>query len=109
MPHYLVPISAILEIEAAAEAVALAWAEALPRSITLNGVIVDLVVMFPVRFRKCRFCGCTDDNACRLSDVPTNLGDGEPCAWIDGVQDVCTNPSCLEKLEVEGRKVEVPA
>ena len=36
----------------------------------------------------CRFCGCTEQNACRLED-------GEACAWADMSRTVCSAPACL--------------
>jgi hypothetical protein len=36
----------------------------------------------------CRFCHCTEDNACKL---PT----GDPCGWWDSTRTVCTAPGCI--------------
>jgi hypothetical protein len=36
----------------------------------------------------CRYCGCTDPNACRLAG-------GEPCGWIDSTRTVCSSPPCV--------------
>lgn len=38
----------------------------------------------------CRYCRCTEDNACRLPD-------GEPCSWLVATQDVCNSPSCIRE------------
>lgn len=35
----------------------------------------------------CRFCGCTDDNACISKE-------SAPCSWLDQEQTVCTAPYC---------------
>lgn len=40
--------------------------------------------------KKCRFCGCSDTNACMTPDGP--------CSWIE--QDVCSN--CCSKVEAAG-------
>ncbi|HEX5236134.1 MAG TPA: hypothetical protein VFW25_12485 [Silvibacterium sp.] len=40
-----------------------------------------------IQVRRCRYCGCTDDNACRL-------GSGETCAWTTSLCDVCSRVSC---------------
>lgn len=37
--------------------------------------------------RKCRFCGCTEMNACQTPDGP--------CHWV--LEDVCSNPPCVRK------------
>jgi hypothetical protein len=36
----------------------------------------------------CRYCNCTEENACRLPD-------GEACAWLNTDRDVCSAPACL--------------
>jgi hypothetical protein len=36
----------------------------------------------------CRFCRCTEANACRLPD-------GEACAWFDATRTLCSAPACL--------------
>ena len=38
----------------------------------------------------CRFCGCTDHDACV-----------EGCGWLNSAMDVCTNPMCLTKYKLE--------
>lgn len=40
----------------------------------------------------CRYCGCTDDNAC-----------DEGCCWVDPQETVCSSDSCIEKYEAAGR------
>ncbi len=37
---------------------------------------------------KCRYCGCTAENPCRLPD-------GEPCNWMDTLRTLCSGQSCL--------------
>lgn len=49
---------------------------------------------------KCRHCGCTEHNACRLAD-------GDPCGWIDWTRTVCSNPSCVRAEQA--RKAQVQA
>lgn len=45
----------------------------------------------------CRFCGCTEDRACRL---PT----GEPCSWFDRMRTICNNPACIcQYFQAESR------
>jgi hypothetical protein len=70
---------------------------------------------------RCKFCGCTERRPCLLIVVDTGDGrplilapksaiavvpaDGEaqliPCAWL--LEDVCTNPACVEKAYTERR------
>lgn len=35
--------------------------------------------------RRCRICGCTEDEPCELDDGP--------CSWVE--EDLCSNPECL--------------
>jgi hypothetical protein len=75
--------------------------------------------------QRCKFCGCTPRRACQLIAVRTfdkSASDLEPyflpptgialvpagaetflvpCAWL--LDDVCTNPSCVEKAYAEAR------
>lgn len=44
--------------------------------------------------KECRYCGCTEDRACILSDGSL-LDPGTPCAWLPGAAFVCTNPVCV--------------
>lgn len=37
------------------------------------------------RSRRCRHCGCTEENAC--------VSDGVPCHWVSA--DCCSDPKCL--------------
>ena len=46
---------------------------------------------------KCRHCGSTDHNPCRLED-------GEPCSWIDATRTVCSRPACI--LAEQARKAQ---
>ncbi len=55
----------------------------------------------------CKFCGCTDNAPCIIQgNFPSKL-DGYPsptsmpCAWL--IEDVCTNPDCVEKAYLEAR------
>lgn len=63
---------------------------------------------------KCRFCGCTEERACRIyfrSETSTDAwrlvftemeSDFDiPCSWL--VPGVCNSPVCVEKLLVEAR------
>jgi len=43
---------------------------------------------------KCRFCGCTEDRACR---VQVSGGNMVPCSWVDIAKTVCSNPDCLNQ------------
>lgn len=69
--------------------------------------------------RKCKFCGCTDERACRLPVSLTTRGlefaddaddlsvNWEPCYWV--IPGVCSNPECVEKAyAVEGRIILAP-
>jgi hypothetical protein len=61
----------------------------------------------------CRFCGCTEENRCRIPIVETirniyRLARPDetalflqPCTWF--VDFVCTNPECMAKLLEELR------
>lgn len=39
----------------------------------------------------CRYCRCTEANACRLPE-------GDTCWWINAGRDVCSNPACIRRL-----------
>lgn len=43
---------------------------------------------------RCRFCGCTEDNTCRLPN-------SEPCGWLVRTQDVCNAPRCIRAWQAE--------
>jgi len=43
---------------------------------------------------RCRECGCTEDNACRL-------GDGDTCCWYDQNRTVCSAPACIRQYEAK--------
>ncbi len=45
-----------------------------------------------MRPKVCRYCGCTEEDACTL---PT----GDPCSWYEATRTVCTNPGCVRKFE----------
>jgi len=36
----------------------------------------------------CRFCHCTESNACTLPN-------GDPCSWFDLNRTVCNSPACI--------------
>jgi hypothetical protein len=36
---------------------------------------------------KCRYCGCTESDPCRLQD-------GDECSWLNTRQTVCNAPGC---------------
>ena len=46
---------------------------------------------------KCRFCGCTWDDACVLDR--RGIAMLITCAWADSTRTLCTNPKCLEKAK----------
>ena len=50
---------------------------------------------FPVGI--CRFCGCTEDNACRK-------GNGLPCGWANVGHSRCNSEQCLEKFRKESAR-----
>jgi ParB/RepB/Spo0J family partition protein len=39
---------------------------------------------------ECRFCGCTEDDACEGG-----------CSWVDAKQTVCSNPDCIAQWKFE--------
>ena len=49
----------------------------------------------------CRFCGCTDQAPCLLTQLPgfEDLEPGQlrPCFWLDYDGGLCANPECVEK------------
>ena len=42
--------------------------------------------MTKAKTQRCRQCGCTEDQACRVAN-------GQPCYWV--LPDLCSNPRCL--------------
>jgi ParB/RepB/Spo0J family partition protein len=42
----------------------------------------------------CKFCGCTEDDACRLDG-------GANCSWTNVEETVCSNPDCLAQFKLE--------
>lgn len=46
----------------------------------------------------CRFCHCTESNACKLPD-------GDPCSWFTADRTVCTSPACLNAYFAEQRRL----
>lgn len=61
--------------------------------------IIDRTSQIPVvklRFeRECRFCHCTDSQACQTPEGA--------CRWLDIEDDVCSAPACRRRLENEHR------
>lgn len=45
----------------------------------------------------CRYCGCTEDDACRLST-------GEECSWLDRNRSACNAPECFARYETERKE-----
>jgi hypothetical protein len=43
---------------------------------------------------KCRVCGCTEE-------MPCDLGECGPCAWLDFDHTVCTNLLCVGAVPLE--------
>ena len=41
----------------------------------------------------CHYCGCTEDNACRLPN-------GDPCGWLRWGR-VCNAPNCIRAFQAE--------
>lgn len=65
---------------------------------------------------RCKFCGCTDENACRVPVMfdprepggamlwagPPEDADGfVPCSWI--APEICNSPECVKKAYEEAR------
>jgi hypothetical protein len=50
-----------------------------------------------VDVRSCRYCGCTEHEACQLEC-------GQPCRWYIQRDDiaVCTNPACVRAYSSDG-------
>ncbi len=46
---------------------------------------------------RCRFCKCTESNACTLPD-------GDPCSWFAADRTVCTAPACIAAFFIEQRR-----
>lgn len=51
---------------------------------------------------KCKYCGCTEDNACRLPE-------GGTCWWLVKARDVCTGPRCQTAYFAAQRKASLDA
>lgn len=58
----------------------------------------------------CKFCGCTEDHPCvipdeiaeqHVSDFGAGMTSRGACAWL--LEDVCTNPACVEAAYLEAR------
>lgn len=49
----------------------------------------------------CRYCLCTEDNACRTPPC------GEPCCWVDSARTVCSNWPCMARYRME-QKIQTP-
>jgi hypothetical protein len=71
--------------------------------------------------RECKFCGCSEHGACA---IPIRVDDDDncwlefgaiaqldpdieylPCGWL--LEDVCTNPVCIEKAYLESRELAI--
>lgn len=48
---------------------------------------------------QCRYCGCTEDNACIIENLD---GDTRTCAWA--AHNLCDNPECLQKAAAKAEK-----
>jgi hypothetical protein len=42
----------------------------------------------------CRYCRCTETNACRLPN-------GDTCVWLTADRDVCSAPACIRQYRVD--------
>lgn len=49
---------------------------------------------------RCRYCFCSDDRACLLSNIG---GEEQGCSWIDESRTVCSRPSCVAKARKRGK------
>ena len=47
----------------------------------------------------CKFCGCTDETPCLISDIASLVT--RPCAWL--IENVCDAPACVEKAYAAAR------
>jgi hypothetical protein len=43
-----------------------------------------------IEMLRCRYCGCTEDNACLLKDGP--------CSWAFIEIPCCSNPKCVTQI-----------
>lgn len=50
----------------------------------------------------CRFCGCTERNACGIY-LPMDF-DTVTCSWLDATRTVCTNVRCIDAHHREERQ-----
>jgi ParB/RepB/Spo0J family partition protein len=64
-------------------------------------------VIAGVKVETCVYCGCSEENACRLGQ----FGGGPSCKWVSTEPRVCSNPTCVAayKAKTTGAKVETPA
>ena len=65
-------------------------------------------VLRPVRRRGiCRYCRCTENNACRITLRAARrnpaLKASITCSWLNDEQTVCTNPQCVRKHKIHER------
>jgi hypothetical protein len=44
----------------------------------------------------CRYCDCTDGEACMIAGIP--------CHWIDRRKTVCSNPDCAAQWKAQKKK-----
>lgn len=60
-------------------------------------------VLRPVHRRGiCRYCRCTENNACRITIKPRGnpaLKASITCCWMNKQQTVCSAPSCVRKYK----------
>lgn len=47
----------------------------------------------PPREHCCKYCGCTESNACILG--LGLFGRPQTCSWIDSTKTVCNSPACI--------------
>lgn len=45
----------------------------------------------------CRFCGCTENNACVIDVGLMTI----TCSWVSSSRTVCSAPDCVRKLKKE--------
>jgi hypothetical protein len=56
----------------------------------------------PVEPGTCRYCGCTQDNACTIPG-------GDTCSWYSNERTVCTNPACIRQFHADWKRDEFRA
>jgi hypothetical protein len=48
----------------------------------------------------CRYCGCTEDRACRIR-IPWSHYATISCRWVNEEKDLCSNPACIDRWFAE--------